>query len=193
MDIITVIILLILVVFVIVLIIWVSKRISIRVEPKNKLREERQMENGKNSQKGLYKLAYDYHYKKCDPDEALLIYREIINDYPDSPEAEYSKQQINNIIGTNKLEEIHLEEIKQLLKEHESLTQIQKKIQGWTEEGYNTDELEKMIDAVKQPTVKKQQKAKEDLIDKEKNNYCPKCGSNIEGNPKFCKDCGTEL
>ena len=91
------------------------------------------------------------------------------------------------------LKEQHLFEIKQLLKEHKAITQMEEKIKNWKDEGYNVSQLEKMIDDVKQPVVKKQKKTKEDLIDKEKNKYCPKCGNNIEGNPKFCKDCGTEL
>ncbi len=91
------------------------------------------------------------------------------------------------------LKEQHFFEIKQLLKEHKTITQMEEKIKNWKDEGYNVSQLEKMIDDVKQPMVKKQKKAKEDLIDKEKNKYCHKCSSNIEGNPKFCKDCGTEL
>jgi len=91
------------------------------------------------------------------------------------------------------LKEQHLFEIKQLLKEYKTITQIEEKIKNWKDEGYNVAQLEKMIDDVKQPMVKKQKKAKDDLIDKEKNKYCHNCGSNIEGNPKFCKDCGTEL
>ena len=44
-----------------------------------------------------------------------------------------------------KLKKKHIEELKQLLKEHRSLTEIKKKIQVWKDEGYNVDELEEMI------------------------------------------------
>ena len=91
------------------------------------------------------------------------------------------------------LKEQHLFEIKQLLKEHKTITQIEEKIKNWKDEGYNVAQIEKMIDDIKQPMVKNQNKVNEGLIGKEKNKYCPKCGSNIEGNPKFCRDCGTEL
>ena len=42
-------------------------------------------------------------------------------------------------------EEKHLKEIKKLLREHKSLKAIRNKIQKWKKEGYNVDNLEKLI------------------------------------------------
>lgn len=47
-----------------------------------------------------------------------------------------------------KLEQQQLDEIKQLLREHKSITKIKKKIQGWKQEGYNVDEIQKMVEDV---------------------------------------------
>lgn len=45
----------------------------------------------------LYKKAYGLHYDESNYVEALKIYSQIINDYPESQEAGYSKAQIGNI------------------------------------------------------------------------------------------------
>ncbi len=45
-----------------------------------------------------------------------------------------------------KLEQVKLNEIKQLLKEHKNLTEIKKKIQDWKYEGYDVSELENLIE-----------------------------------------------
>ena len=47
--------------------------------------------------KQLYEEAYDLHYHKHRFNEAVEIYKQIIDQYPDSPEAGYSKTQIGNI------------------------------------------------------------------------------------------------
>jgi len=47
-----------------------------------------------------------------------------------------------------KLEEQHLLDIKQLLREHESLFHIKAKLDTWKKEGYNIEELEKMVNEV---------------------------------------------
>jgi len=47
-----------------------------------------------------------------------------------------------------KVKKGQLEEIKQLLKEHKSLTDIKEKVQLWKAEGYNVEELEEMISSV---------------------------------------------
>lgn len=49
-----------------------------------------------NSQE-LYQKAYDCLYKKNDLPTALNCYNQIIEDFPDSDEAVYSKAQISNI------------------------------------------------------------------------------------------------
>ena len=48
-----------------------------------------------------------------------------------------------------KLDKQQLDEIKQLLREHKSITKIKKKIQGWKQEGYSVDELEEMVEEYK--------------------------------------------
>ena len=47
--------------------------------------------------KELYKTAYDLHYKFFNLDEAIKEYQQIIDEFPDSPEASYAKTQIANI------------------------------------------------------------------------------------------------
>lgn len=47
-----------------------------------------------------------------------------------------------------KLEQQQVDEIKQLLREHKSMTEIKKKIQGWKDKGYIVDELEEMLEEV---------------------------------------------
>ncbi len=51
--------------------------------------------------KELYEKAYDMQYKKWDFKKALKIYEKIIKEFPESKEAEYSKQQIENIKNMN--------------------------------------------------------------------------------------------
>ena len=45
----------------------------------------------------LYKLAYELHYTDQNFGEALKVYKKIVNEYPNSPEAEYAKTQIISI------------------------------------------------------------------------------------------------
>ena len=47
--------------------------------------------------------------------------------------------------GNFRLENKHLKEIKQLLKERKSFTEVEEKIQKWKEEGYDVSELDKII------------------------------------------------
>lgn len=47
--------------------------------------------------KELYTKAYNLHYSKGDFSKAIELYREIIKDFPESEEAGYSKNQIENI------------------------------------------------------------------------------------------------
>ena len=51
--------------------------------------------------------------------------------------------------GGIKPENKRLDEIKQLLIEHKSLTEIEEKIQSWKKEGYDVSELQKMIEDTK--------------------------------------------
>jgi len=51
--------------------------------------------------------------------------------------------------GNIKLENKQLAEIKQLLIERKSLTEVEEKIRKWKQEGYNVSELEKMIEIKK--------------------------------------------
>ncbi|KMY67708.1 hypothetical protein AAU61_07395 [Desulfocarbo indianensis] len=44
-----------------------------------------------------YAAAHAMHYKTKDLDEALGLYEGVMAAYPDSPEAEYSRSQIQNI------------------------------------------------------------------------------------------------
>ena len=44
--------------------------------------------------KALWDEAYNSHYNAGDVEKALELYRQIIELYPDSPEAEYARQQI---------------------------------------------------------------------------------------------------
>ena len=53
------------------------------------------------STKEMYKKAHDFQYKKNDIDKAHFIYKKIIDEYPDSDEAIYAKQQINSIESTD--------------------------------------------------------------------------------------------
>ncbi len=45
----------------------------------------------------LYKQAYDSHYKAKDLDAAEAGYEQVLEEYPDSPEAGYAKSQLENI------------------------------------------------------------------------------------------------
>ncbi|TEB12894.1 hypothetical protein Psfp_03632 [Pelotomaculum sp. FP] len=47
----------------------------------------------------LYKQAYNLHYKEGKSEEALTLYNQILNEFPSSKEATYSKSQISNIEG----------------------------------------------------------------------------------------------
>jgi hypothetical protein len=45
----------------------------------------------------LYEIAYKNHYTSKNIDDALIVYQQIIREYPDSPESGYAKTQIANI------------------------------------------------------------------------------------------------
>jgi hypothetical protein len=45
----------------------------------------------------IYKSAYELHYKKMEFEKALALYKAIIESYSQSPEAAYSRTQIENI------------------------------------------------------------------------------------------------
>lgn len=47
-----------------------------------------------------YSAAYGKHYKTKNMHEALVLYRQIVNVHPGTPEAEYSRSQIQNIVNT---------------------------------------------------------------------------------------------
>jgi hypothetical protein len=49
----------------------------------------------------MYQIAYKLHYTEKNLNEALVVYQEIVNKFPDSPEAGYSKTQIENIESMN--------------------------------------------------------------------------------------------
>ena len=62
--------------------------------------------------------------------------------------------QKDNVVDSKKpkkmrLKQPQLDEIKILLQQHKSLREIEAKIQGWRQEGYNVDEIEEMIKEVK--------------------------------------------
>ena len=57
----------------------------------------------------------------------------------------FKKEKKEGIKPENK----RLDEIKQLLIEHKSLTEIEEKIQSWKKEGYDVSELQKMIEDTK--------------------------------------------
>lgn len=46
----------------------------------------------------LYAAAYKKHYDKNDVHTALAIYKRVMNEHPDSREAERSESQIQNIV-----------------------------------------------------------------------------------------------
>ena len=46
----------------------------------------------------LYVTAYDMHYSTKDLRKALELYKGVMTSNPDSPEAEYSRTQIDNIV-----------------------------------------------------------------------------------------------
>jgi uncharacterized protein YbjQ (UPF0145 family) len=52
----------------------------------------------------LYKEAYKIHYMGKQYDEALALYQKVIEQYPDSQEAKYSQNQIENINNMSKVE-----------------------------------------------------------------------------------------
>ncbi|MBN2528656.1 MAG: hypothetical protein JXR76_19865 [Deltaproteobacteria bacterium] len=44
-----------------------------------------------------YAVTYEIHHTTMDLHEALVLYRELVSDYPESKEARDSRQQIHNI------------------------------------------------------------------------------------------------
>ena len=63
--------------------------------------------------KGLYEKAYNLHYFKSDFSKAIELYQEIIKDFPESEEAGYSKNQIENIENMGNLEKEKLKNKKE--------------------------------------------------------------------------------
>ena len=63
--------------------------------------------------KELYKKAYNLHYSKSDFSKAIELYQEIIKDFPESEEAGYSKNQIENIENMSNLEKEKLKNKKE--------------------------------------------------------------------------------
>jgi hypothetical protein len=55
-----------------------------------------------------------------------------------------------------RIQQHHLEEIKKLLEEHKNLSDINEKIQGWKNEGYNVEELEKVVEEQEKKEEKKE-------------------------------------
>lgn len=53
------------------------------------------------------------------------------------------------IVNEQPLENNKLDEIRDLLKQHKSLSEIKAKIKTWKSEGYKVEELEKMVDEFK--------------------------------------------
>jgi uncharacterized protein YbjQ (UPF0145 family) len=59
--------------------------------------------------KELFQNAYDLHYKKNQFDEALDLYKKLIDQFPQSEEAKYAQNQIDNINQMSQFEkEKHL-------------------------------------------------------------------------------------
>lgn len=54
--------------------------------------------------KELYKKAYNLHYSELNYSKALEIYKKIIKEFPESKEADYSKQQIEHITNRSLVE-----------------------------------------------------------------------------------------
>ena len=48
----------------------------------------------------LYAVAYESHYTTKDLHKALRLYRDIINEFPNMPEAAYALTQIQNIVNS---------------------------------------------------------------------------------------------
>lgn len=59
--------------------------------------------------KELYKQAYDYHYNTNEFSKALELYKQIISQFPESPEAGYSETQIENIENMSETEKTRYE------------------------------------------------------------------------------------
>lgn len=53
------------------------------------------MTNGDSKQ--MYQQAYSLHYSEQKPEEALALYRKVVEEYPTSQEANFAKTQISNI------------------------------------------------------------------------------------------------
>jgi rubrerythrin len=67
--------------------------------------ENKEKKNDRTSGK-LYSKAHDIHYLDKNIDRAYWLYKQIIDDFPDSKEAGYAKTQIQNIENSRNLEKV---------------------------------------------------------------------------------------
>ncbi len=81
----------------------------------------------------LYKQAHDNHYKSKNIRRAYALYALVISEYPDSEEAIYATQQMNNIKALPSFDETYstnLAEVEQTIKEEElKITQKEKDLE----------------------------------------------------------------
>jgi uncharacterized protein YbjQ (UPF0145 family) len=57
----------------------------------------------------LFKSAYDLHYKQKNIEKALEVYNSILSQYPESKEAEYARNQIENINNMSEKDKLKME------------------------------------------------------------------------------------
>lgn len=63
--------------------------------------------------KELFQKAYDMHYRKKQYEEAINIYHEVVNKYPNSSEAQYAEQQIKNLNEQMEIRQISEEALRE--------------------------------------------------------------------------------
>ena len=70
-----------------------------------------------------YEVAHNAHYKMKDVHEAIVLYRDLIENYPGSKEAEYSRSQVKNIVNSVVPEQVFINAVWAL-----ALTHIEKNV-----------------------------------------------------------------
>lgn len=78
----------------------------------------------------LFKQAYALHYKSNNPIEALLIYEQIITEYPNSPEAGYANTQTKILSKEIPQLEEKMEIERSLLEKRNSIVDTRKKLKA---------------------------------------------------------------
>ena len=77
------------------------------------------------------------NYKHCVACGGYLI---------EEPNISQTNKKKKQIVNEQPLENNKLDEIRDLLKQHKSLSEIKAKIKTWKREGYKVEELEKMVE-----------------------------------------------